>query len=116
MVSDKNTSLEELRELVRDFVSAREWEIFHTPKDLAVSIAIEAAELMELFQWRDRKEPLEGRKMELFQEELADVVIYCLAAANAAGIDLSEAVRKKIKKNELKYPRQQFKGRYSLTE
>jgi len=115
-LSDKNTSLEKLRELVRIFVSEREWEAFHTPKDLAMSIAIEAAELMELFQWCDRREPLEGSKMELFQEELADVVIYCLAAANAAKIDLSEAIKKKIKKNALKYPREQFRGRYTQKE
>lgn len=104
-MSDQNTSLEELRELVRAFVSERGWEIFHNPKDLAISVALEAAELLELFQWRDRREPLEGEKLQLFREELADVVIYCLAAANAAGIDLSEAIKEKIKKNAIKYPR-----------
>lgn len=115
-MSDQNTSLGELRELVRVFVSEREWEIFHNPKDLAMSVAIEAAELLELFQWRDRREPLEGERLQFFQEELADVVIYCLAAANAAGIDLSEAIKEKIKKNAIKYPREQFLGRHSLAE
>ncbi|NLX91514.1 MAG: nucleotide pyrophosphohydrolase [Firmicutes bacterium] len=115
-MSDQNTSLGELRELVRAFVSERRWEIFHNPKDLAISVALEAAELLELFQWRDAREPLGGEKLRCFREELADVVIYCLAAANAAGIDLSEAIKDKIEKNALKYPRQQYLGRYSLEE
>lgn len=115
-MSDQHTSVEELRGLVRTFVSERKWEIFHNAKDLAISIAIEAAELMEIFQWRDRGEPLEGEIMQHFREELADVIIYCLAAANATGVDLSEAIKEKIKKNTLKYPREQFLGRHSLTE
>ncbi|HHU75325.1 MAG TPA: nucleotide pyrophosphohydrolase [Firmicutes bacterium] len=110
-MDDQHTTVEGLRRLVRAFVSEREWEIFHSPKDLAISVAIEAAELMEIFQWRNRDEPLEGEKMQHFKEELADVVIYCLAAANATGIDLSGAIREKIKMNALKYPRQQYRGK-----
>ncbi len=115
-MGDQYTSVDELRGLVRAFVTEREWEVFHNPKDLAVSIAIEAAELMEIFQWQSREEALEGGKLQHFREELADVVIYCLAAANAAGIDLSEAIKEKIKKNALKYPQQQFRGRHSLED
>jgi len=115
-VPDDSTTVKDLRELMAAFVAEREWERFHTPKNLAMSIAIEAAELMELFQWRGGGEPLDDAERRELQRELADVVIYCLAMANAAGTDLADAVREKIGLNARKYPVDQYRGRYRIGE
>lgn len=108
-MSDKFVTVEELRDLVAAFVEARHWNQFHSPKNLSMSIAIEAAELMELFQWTDDTADV---PVEQLREELADVVIYCLSLANATGIDLATAVRDKVKANTRKYPVERFRGRY----
>lgn len=104
MLHDKTTTIKNLRDLVAAFVAKRNWKQFHTPKNLAMSIAIEAAELMELFQWTHENEPLDGEKLVKLRHELADVVIYCLSMANVTKIDLSEAVREKMEMNARKYP------------
>ncbi len=104
MLQDKTTTVKNLRDLVAAFVAERDWKQFHTPKNLAMSIAIEAAELMELFQWTLENEPLDGEKLAALRHELADVVIYCLSMAIVTKIDLSEAVREKMEMNARKYP------------
>ncbi|MFQ5611971.1 MAG: nucleotide pyrophosphohydrolase [Anaerolineae bacterium] len=105
---DNQTTLAQLREVVRRFVAARRWKVYHSPKNLAMSIAIEAAELMEHFQWLS---PEESRQLlqdsearAAVADELADVVIYCLAFANRADIDLSAAVQAKMARNEGRFP------------
>ncbi len=116
-MKDKSTTIRELRNLVAEFTRERDWEQFHDPKNLAMSIAIEAAELMEHFQW-DRNEQIPailedpGRRREI-EEELADVVCYCLSLANNLEIDLSEAVERKVLKNAEKYPPGEYRGRHS---
>lgn len=110
-MSDATTFLQELKDLVAGFVRERDWEQFHTPKNLAMSIAIEAAELMEIFQWAPETDPRPENPDQL-REELADVVIYCLAMANRLGVDLSSAVREKVAKNSSKYPKEKYCGRY----
>ena len=117
MMKDSETTLGELRALVAQFVRERDWEQFHDPKNLAMSIAIEAAELMEHFQW-DRNDQIPGLfdeagKREEVEEELADVICYCLSLANHLEIDLSEAVEKKMIKNASKYPGEEYRGRHS---
>ncbi len=109
---DDATSIDYLREQVKDFVAERDWEQFHTPKNLAISIAVEAAELLEIFQWSEDNEPLDEEKQKQLYDELADVLIYCFAAANALDIDISSAVKSKIEKNAHKYPVERFRGRY----
>lgn len=85
------------------FRDARNWRQFHNPKDLAISLSLEAAELLEVFQWSaDDLECTE--KMDKIREELADVVRYCILMADACGLDLDEIVQDKIKKNNEKYP------------
>jgi NTP pyrophosphatase (non-canonical NTP hydrolase) len=108
--------MEKLREAMRAFVAEREWEQYHTPKNLAMSLAIEAAELMEHFQWL---EPAESRAVAQSPEvvaqaaeELADVLCYALSLANVLQLDLSRAVLEKLAKNALKYPADRFRGRY----
>jgi NTP pyrophosphatase (non-canonical NTP hydrolase) len=91
-------------EALRKFVAGRDWKQFHTRENLAKSISIEAAELLELFQWGD--EPDEER----IREELADVLAYCLHLADDLGIDVDDLVLEKVAKNELKYPVDKSKG------
>lgn len=90
---------------LRAFVEARDWEQFHSPENLAKSISIEAAELLELYQWNSSPD------QERVEEELADVVTYCIHLANKLGVDLDEIVMSKLAKTEKKYPVELAKGR-----
>lgn len=92
------------------FRDERDWKQFHNPKDLAISISLEAAELLEVFQWSGADISNEG-KQEKIKEELADVVNYCVLMADVCGLDLNEIVQKKIKKNNEKYPIEKAKGK-----
>lgn len=88
---------------VLKFRDDRDWKQFHNPKDLAISISLEAAELLEVFQWSAADVTCEN-KIDKVREELADVVNYCILMADACGLDLDEIVREKIKRNNEKYP------------
>lgn len=116
-MSDSSTTLAELRDLVRRFVDERDWRQFHSPKNLSMSLAIEAAELMEHFQWIDVAESRGVRddpdKLAAIREEIADVLCYLLALANELDLDLAAAVRDKMVKNAAKYPPQRSRGRYA---
>ena len=113
-MSDSTTSIADLREMVRSFVDDRDWEKFHAPKNVSMALAIEAAELMEHFQWisveESRSFTKDEEKLAAIGEELADVFCYGLALANTLGIDLSETLQKKMKKNEQKYPVERYRG------
>ena len=114
--SDTNTTVAELKKLVADFVAERDWSQFHSPKNVSMALAIEAAELMEHFQWltteASRRLAEEPEKLADVADELADVVGYSLALANELGLDLSGAIRAKMVKNAEKYPADQYRGRY----
>ena len=94
---------QETTDLVTKFRDDRNWRQFHNPKDLAISLSLEAAELLEVFQWsgRDLVCPEKRAKIE---EELADVASYCVLMADACGLDLDEILRKKMARNAEKYP------------
>ena len=119
--SDDRTTITELRREVQRFVADRKWEGYHTPKNLAMSIAIEAAEIMEFFQWSDSSE---GEKLmesattkARVADELADVLIYSLSFANQLNIDLSEAIHKKLVRNETRFPVERvLRGELNPTE
>jgi len=115
-MSDSQTTIEQLRRLINDFVDRRQWHQFHSPKNLAMSLAIETAELMEHFQWisaeESRRIASEPQRLAAVGEELADVLCYALAMANELGLDLSTAVRQKVAKNEEKYPADEYRGRF----
>ena len=85
------------------FRDERNWKQFHNPKDLAISISLEAAELLEVFQWSAEDVVCE-EKVDKIREELADVVSYCILMADACKLDLDEIVREKVKRNGEKYP------------
>ena len=89
---------------IREFNRERDWEQFHTPENLAKSIAIEAGELLECFQWNNNFDK------EHVYEELADVVNYCIVMADCLGVDLEEIVLSKLEKNREKYPVEKCKG------
>ena len=88
---------------VLKFRDDRDWKQFHNPKDLAISTSLEAAELLEVFQWSAEDVKCEG-KIDKIKEELADVVNYCILMADACGLDLDEIVREKVELNNKKYP------------
>ena len=91
------------------FRDDRDWKQFHNPKDLAISISLEAAELLEVFQWSAEDVSCEN-KMDKIREELADVLNYCVLLADTCGLDLDEIVQEKIKRNDEKYPVEKSKG------
>lgn len=115
-MNDSDTSIGTLRDLVRQFVDERDWSQFHAPKNLSMALAIEAAELMEHFQWvtptASRQVGADAQRFRAVREELADVVCYALAIANELDIDVATAVQQKMCKNEQKYPIDEFRGRY----
>lgn len=88
---------------VLKFRDDRNWKQFHNPKDLAISISLEAAELLEIFQWSGQDTICEEKKDKI-KEELADVLNYCILMADVCGLDLDEIVREKIERNNEKYP------------
>ena len=96
---------EETIRRIRKFTEDRDWEQFHTPANLAKSIVIEAAELLECFQWSEKQYNLEHMK-----EELADVLVYCRNLLDELGLDEDEIVNAKMTKNEAKYPVEKAKG------
>ncbi|MEM8734113.1 MAG: nucleotide pyrophosphohydrolase [Planctomycetota bacterium] len=105
-VSDSVTTVAELKRCVQKFVDERNWAKFHDAKNLSMSLAIEAGELMEHFQWLRSEQVAEGVGYEPAEvrEELADVVSYAMALANALDIDVATAIEEKMVKNRLKYP------------
>ncbi len=112
-MNDRDTTMEQLKERMADFVRERDWEQYHTPKNLSMSIAIEAAELMEHFQWLtvEESQNLQPEALTDIGEELADIVIYSLSMAKALNLDLAETVSKKMDKNILKYPTDKVRGK-----
>ena len=88
---------------ILNFRDDRNWKQFHNPKDLAISINLEAAELLEIFQWSGSDTVCES-KIDKVKEELADVLCYCVLMADACGLDMDEIVQAKVKRNNEKYP------------
>ena len=115
-MNDTTATIAELRRLVEEFVERRDWRPFHTPKNLSMSLAIEAAELMEHFQWltADQSRAVAQRPEKLAEvaDELADVMCYALAMSNELGLDLASALAAKMAKNAEKYPVEQYRGRF----
>jgi NTP pyrophosphatase (non-canonical NTP hydrolase) len=115
-MTDTTATIAQLRRIVEEFVERRDWHQFHTPKNLAMSMAIEAAELMEHFQWltpeQSRAVAHEPEKLGEVADEMADVLCYLLAMANELGVDLAAALEAKMVKNAKKYPAEAYRGRF----
>ena len=98
-----NGSVKDLQEKIVEFRDVRNWKQFHNPKDLAISISLEAAELLEVFQWSG-SDVSADKKINKVREELADVLIYSFLMANDLGLDIAEIVKEKLAENNKKYP------------
>ena len=103
------TDIHSLTSQINQFRDDRNWRQFHNEKDLAISISLEASELLELFQWVSAEEAVANKQVEL-KDELADVLIYSLMLADNLGFDVSELIENKLTKNALKYPVDKAKG------
>lgn len=101
-----------IQERIRRFRDARDWMQFHNPKNLAISISIEANELLEHFQWKtlEESEAYAAQAKEEIADEVADVAAYLIEFADNLGIDLQEAILNKLEKNEAKYPAEKARG------
>jgi dCTP diphosphatase len=109
------TDIKNLTKAIKQFRDERDWEQFHNHKDMALSLVLEAAEVLEHFQWKNEKEIIDHveKCQDEISDELADVAMYLFELADNVGIDLSAAIKKKIKKNEIKYPVNKAKGRHT---
>ena len=114
-MTDKTTTIGELRAAVDAFTAARDWRQFHNAKDLAISISLEASELLEEFQWLDAAEVAETSanpdSRERIRFELADILVYCLCLSNALDMDMSQAVLEKLKIAGQKYRQEDYRGK-----
>jgi len=106
------SDLEELRVRVNNFANERDWNQFHSPKNLSMALIVEAGELVEQFQWLKENESydLSSEKFAAVEEEIADIFIYLIRIAHQLDIDLVCAAKKKIKLNEAKYPAEKVRG------
>lgn len=105
-------SIEQLRQKIRDFASERDWDQFHSPKNISMAMIVEAAELVEHFQWltEEQSQSLpEGKRVEV-EKELADIFLYLIRIADKLDIDLLNAANNKIKINDEKYPADKVRG------
>ncbi len=118
--TDHDVTVAELKQLVAEFVDQRDWRQFHSPKNLSMAMAIEAAELMEHFQWismqASRDVVNDGEKLQEVAEEMSDVLCYLLGLANELQIDLSASLQAKMIKNQAKYPAAVFRGKYGVED
>jgi NTP pyrophosphatase (non-canonical NTP hydrolase) len=108
----KTQSLQHLAEHLRQFAADRDWEQFHSPKNLAMALSVEVAEIAEHFQWltEEQSRDLDPAKRAEVEQELADSLIYLVRLADQLGIDLLEAAERKLAVNEQKYPAEQVRG------
>ena len=106
------TELTILRDKLRKFAEARDWEQFHSPKNLSMALMVEVAELMEHFQWltEDQTANLDGEKQAVVAEELADILLYLVRLSDRLDVDLMEAALRKLEKNAVKYPADKVRG------
>lgn len=114
-MSDHKITFQQVKNKIKKFVRDRDWEQYHSPKNLSMSIAVEAAELMEHFQWitpgQSRKLLKDKIQREEIEDELADIAIYVIGFCNISNIDLEQSILRKLSKNAIKYPVRIAKGR-----
>jgi len=115
--SDNSTSISELKSLVAKFISDRDWHKYHTPKNIAISVVLEASELLEHFQWSPpASEEIDAHKRQQIAEEMCDVMAYLLSLANVLDIDIASSMAGKMRKNCQKYPTSDYNGNWKKPE
>ena len=107
------TDHDQLKQRLREFADARDWEQFHSPKNLSMALIVEAAELVEHFQWltEEQSRALGPDKLREVEAEMADIFIYLVRLADRLGVDLMDAALRKIEVNDRKYPADQVRGK-----
>ena len=112
-MSEITYSFESLRDALRAFAGERDWDQFHSPKNLAVSLSVEAAELLQNFQWvsDEQSKALPGDVVARVRDEMADVLFYLVRLADKLNVDLTEAAQRKMEVNALRYPVDKARGR-----
>ena len=110
--SNSPASLQDLRDRLRKFASDRDWDQFHSPKNLAIALSVEASELLEHFQWitSEQSQSLSAEEISAVRKEMADVLLYLIRLSDKLDVDLLEAAREKILENAQKYPVEKAKG------
>ena len=105
-------SLEQIKIRLREFAAERDWDQFHSPKNLSMALIVEAAELVEHFQWltEDQSQTLPAEKLAEVEQEIADIQIYLIRLADKLGVDMEKAVNAKIELNAKKYPADKVRG------
>ncbi len=103
--------MEELKSTINNFIQARDWKQYHAPKNLAMALSVEAAEIVEIFQWKKADEPLSTADLEHLRQEIGDVLVYLLELANKYDIDIVQAAKDKMILNDKKYPEEVVKGK-----
>ena len=106
------SDINKLRDQLREFARERDWDKFHSPKNLAMALSVEASELLEHFQWltEEQSSNLSPEKRQQVAEEMSDILVYLIRLADKFDVDLLEQTRAKLKKNALKYPADKVKG------
>jgi NTP pyrophosphatase (non-canonical NTP hydrolase) len=114
MAKDSERKIHELKDKIKEFCDARDWDQFHNAKELAIALSIEASELLEIFRWKSPEEVKSifenPEKKEDIEDEMADVLYFLVRMAQRYDIDLSEALDRKIEKNNTKYPVDKARG------
>ena len=103
--------MEDLKKQIKKFIQARDWEQYHAPKNLAMALSVEAAEIVEIFQWKAGEESLTPDELEGLRQEIGDVLVYLLELADKYEIDIIQAAKDKMALNETKYPAKIVKGK-----
>jgi len=103
--------MEGLKQQIKEFIQARDWEQYHDPKNLAMAMSVEAAEIVEIFQWKENDQPLTPKESEELRQEIGDVLVYLLELADKYDIDIIQAAKDKMVLNEKKYPVEKVKGK-----
>lgn len=105
-------NLDSLQQRLRTFATERDWDQFHSPKNLAMALSVEASELVECFQWltEDQSKTLDENKLTAVADEIADIQLYLIRFADIVGVDITAAVEQKLVKNTEKYPADMVRG------
>ena len=109
----RNMNYEKIKKEIKEFVDERDWDQFHTPKNLSMALSVEASELLEIFQWQkaDEFKSATEKQKEMIKDEIADIFYYLVRISEKLNINIEEALLNKMKKNKEKYPKESVKGK-----
>ena len=103
--------MEKLKSAIKEFISERDWEQYHAPKNLAMALSVEVSEIVEIFQWKKPEDQLSEEEIEALRQEIGDVLVYLLELADKFEIDIVEAAKHKLALNQKKYPADLVRGK-----